>query len=187
MVGEDTNTALAGDCDYMEKPSTVPWFTTGGEDSYEISEQGIVCQPYITDICVSLVYPTHDLDYQTKKSQIIYAFNKFSNDRHVSYTKDILIFESSDINSYSKEMYRSLNDYSNLNYCEDPTDVEIEKSFSNSYAMYFVHGHSNPSGTDLNADIDGWFSADYLDELDTPFFGADGCLMMIFWGCLIDS
>ena len=31
MVGEDINTALAGDSDYMEKPSTIPWLTLGGD------------------------------------------------------------------------------------------------------------------------------------------------------------
>lgn len=181
MVGEDTDTALGGDSGYMKKPSTVPWFTTGGEDSYEVSEQGIVCQPYTMDICVSLIYPTHDLDYQIKKSQIIYAFNKFSNERQISYPKEILVFESSDINSYSKETYRGLNTNGNLYYREDPTDMEIEKSFFDSYAMYYVHGHSNPSGTDVAANEGGWFSANDLDELDTPFFGADGCYVGGWW------
>lgn len=181
MVGEDTNTALGGDSNYMKKPSIVPWFTTGGEDSYEMSEQGIVCQPYTMDICISLIYPTSSLDYQIKKSQITYAFDKFSNQRRVSYFKDILVFESSDINSYSMEMYQGLDNYGNLYYSEDPTDIEIRRSLAGSYSMYFVHGHSNPSGTDLNANDGGWFSADTVDELDTPFFGADGCYVGGWW------
>ena len=41
MVGEDLNTALGGDCDYLEQPSTLPWSTLGGTTTYELTEQGI--------------------------------------------------------------------------------------------------------------------------------------------------
>ena len=180
MVGEDTDTALGGLNNYMKKPSVVPWFTTGGDESYDLSEQGIICQPYTIDICISLIYPTAALDYQTKKSQIIDAFNKFSVKRN-NVNDDILVFESSDINYYSKEIYQSLENYQNLYYRQDPSDEEIKKSFDETYLMYLVHGHSNPSGTDVNAGEDGWFSADCLDKLDTPFFGADGCYVSGWW------
>ena len=177
MVGEDIDTALAGDYDYMEKPSTVPWSTIGGKAAYEISERGVVSKPYTTDICVSLLYPTHTLDYQTKKSQIIYAFNKFCTHRNSYYLEDMLAFESSDINKNSKSIYLSLSDYKDFNYVEDPSDLEVKMSLNKAYSMYFVHGHSNPSGTDIN----GWFSADNIDQLDTPFFGADGCYVNGWW------
>ncbi len=177
MVGEDIDTALAGDYDYMEKPSTVPWSTIGGEAAYEISERGVVSKPYTTDICVSLLYPTHTLDFQTKKSQIIYAFNKFCTQRNSYYLKDMLAFESSDINKNSKSIYLSLSDYEDFNYVEDPSDLEVKMSLDKAYSIYLVHGHSNPSGTDIN----GWFSADNIDQLDTPFFGADGCYVNGWW------
>jgi len=185
MVGEDTDTVLAGDSDYMEKPSIVPWFTTGGVDAYEVSEQAIVSRPYEMDICISLMYPTHDLDYQTKKSQIISAFDKFSIQRHVEFDSDILVFESSDINTNSKEMYKGLDEYGDLIYTEDASS--ITESLDGSYSMYYVHGHSNPAGTDVNADDGGWFSADNVDELDTPFFGADGCYVGGWWSDKSDN
>lgn len=187
MVGEDTDTALGGDYDYMEKPSTIPWSTTGGEDKYEVSEQGVVCKPYAMDICISLLYPTHNLDYQTKKTHIIFAFEKFSTQRNISCSKEVMIFESSDINTYSKDLYHQLEAYGNVYYSEDPTDEEIGISLSGSYAMYYVHGHSNPSGTMINADGNGWFSADMVDELDTPFFGADGCYVSGWWSDQSDT
>ena len=187
MVGEDTDTAFGGDSDYMEKPSIVPWYTIGGVDAYEVSEQGIVSRPYEMDICISLMYPTHDLDYQTKKSHIIAAFNKFSNQRHVGFDGDILVFESSDINTNSEEMYKGLDEYGKLRYREDPTESEIIESLDKSYLMYYVHGHSNPAGTDVNAGEDGWFSADNVDELDTPFFGADGCYVGGWWSDKSDN
>jgi len=181
MVGEDTDTALGGDYDYMNKPSTIPWSTIGGEDAYEMSEQGIICQPYKMDICISLIYPTNELDYGTKKSQIIDAFDKFSNQRHVYHSKKILVFESSDINTYSKEIYKNLADYGNLHYHEDPSSLEISKSLTESYLMYFVHGHSNPAMTKVNPHEDGLFSADNVDEIDAPLFGADGCYVNGWW------
>jgi len=187
MVGEDIDTALAGDSDYMEKPSTVPWSTVGGEAAYELSEQGVVSKPYTTDICISLLYPTHALDYQTKKSQIIYAFNKFSINRSSYYPEDMLAFESSDINKNSKDIYQSLSSYGNLNYFKDPSDLEVKTSLFKVYSMYLVHGHSNPSGTDINANKGGWFSADNIDQLDTPFFGADGCYVNGWWSDQTDA
>ena len=181
MVGEDIDTALGGSNSYMKKPSTVPWETIGGEDSYEQSIHGIVCKPYQIKICISLIYPTSDQDFFTKKQQIINAFNKFSSQRKIRLDKQILAFESSDINTNSKEIYNSIGNYGNLYYKQDPTDLEIEKSKTFSYSMYFVHGHSNPSGTDTAAGIDGWFSADYVDQIDTPLFGADGCYVGGWW------
>jgi len=186
MVGEDIDTALSGDCDHMEKPSTVPWFTTGGEDAYEFSEQGIVCKPYTMDICVSLVYPTHELSYQIKKSQIISAFDKFSKQRDDYTFDDVLVFESSAINMRSKEIYQKIGSYGTLLYGEDPNDVEIGDSLGGSYSMYYVHGHSNPSGTDFNVD-DGWFSAALVDDLNTPLFGADGCYVGGWWSNQLDN
>jgi hypothetical protein len=187
MVGEDTDTAVGGLNNYMKKPSLVPWFTTGGEDSYDLSEQGIICKPYIMDICISLIYPTGVLDYQSKKTQIISAFNKFCNIRNISNNNNITVFEGSDINYYSKQMYQDLKYYSNLSYKEDPTEEEIKTSFDESHLMYYVHGHSNPSGTDVNLNSSGWFSADYLDNIDTPFFGADGCYVGGWWSDNPDS
>ena len=175
MVGEDTDTALAGDLDYMEKPSIVPWYTTGGVEAYEVSDQGIVSKPYTMDICISLLYPTSTLDYQTKKTQIISAFHKFTTQRQVTFDSDILVFESSELNKHSKDIYQSLDQYGNLLYSEDPTESEIIKSLDDSYSMYYIHGHSNPAGTDVNADESGWFSAESVDAIDTPFFAADGC------------
>jgi len=186
MVGEDIDTALSGDCNYMEKPSTVPWFTTGGEDAYEISEQGVVCKSYVMDICISLIYPTHELSYQTKKSQIVSAFGKFC-ERDIYSFDNVLVFESSAINTCSKETYQQISGYGTLIYNEDPNDSEIGDSLDESYSMYYVHGHSNPSGTYLNKLDGGWFSAAIVDEIETPFFGADGCYVGGWWSKQIDN
>jgi len=177
MVGEDIDTAFAGDSDFMEKISTVPWYTIGGEKSYEISDHGIVSKPYVMDICISLLYPTSTLEYHLKKSYIIDAFNKFSNQRDVVFDSDILVFENSDINKYSKEIYQKLGSFEKLFYKEDPSGVEVKNSLEKQYSMYYVHGHSNPAGTDINE----WFSAENVNDINSPFFAADGCYVNGWW------
>ncbi len=187
MVGEDIDTALSGDSDYMEKPSIVPWYTTGGKDAYEVSEQGIISKPYTMNICISLLYPTSALDYQTKKLQIISSFEKFTTQRKVAFDSDIFVFESSELSKHSKDIYQSLDNYGNLQYTEDPTESEIIDALDESYSMFYVHGHSNPAGTDVNADKSGWFSAENVDTIETPFFAADGCYVGGWWSNQIDN
>jgi hypothetical protein len=46
-----------------------------------------------------------------------------------------------------------------------------------SYSMYYVHGHSNPAGTDISK----WFSAENVDEVQAPIFAADGCYVGGWW------
>jgi hypothetical protein len=180
MLGEDIDTPLAGDCDYMEKPSTVPWFTTGGKNAYETTQQGIISKPYKIDICISLLYPTHELDYVSKKLQIINVFEKFSK-RNSEYFEDISVFESSDINTKSKQIYQNINTYANLDYNQDPNNNELIKSLDEYHSMYYIHGHSNPSGTSINSKEKIWFSANNIENIKTPFFGADGCYVSGWW------
>jgi len=186
MVGEDTDTALAGSTSYMRKPSTIPWETIGGKDSYDTIDNKVVCKSYKIEVCISLLYPTSDLGYEVKKMQIIDAFNKFSSKRNIAFDKETLVFESSELSTNSKELYIGM-DCKNLTYKQDPTDIDIKQSLDSSYSMYFVHGHSNPSGTDLSEGKDGWFSADILDCLDAHLFGADGCYVGGWWSNIKDS
>jgi hypothetical protein len=182
MVGEDLNTALGGDCDHLEQPSTLPWSTLGGTTTYELTEQGIICKPTTLNICISLLYPTHDLSYEQKKSSIISAFHKFTIQRHTTNPNSIRVFESSDLNTNSKAIYQKLSDHGTLSYTEDATDPDISASLTEPYTAYFVHGHSTPAGTDVNAQKNiGWFTAETLDTLQTPFFGADGCYAGGWW------
>ena len=181
MVGEDLDTPLAGDSDYLEKPSIVPWFTTGGTETYEITEQGIISKSYQMDICISLLYPTHELDYLSKKNQIINAFEKFSTQRDHKLTHDISVFESKDLNTNSKEIYQQIDEKTHLNYMENPGQEDINQITRNTHSMLFIHGHSNPSGTYINGDQRIWFSAEQLDLIETPFFGADGCYVSGWW------
>jgi hypothetical protein len=180
FVGEDTSTALSGDTDGMEKPSLVPWFTTGGVKAYEITKEGIVSKPYKMDICISLIYPISELDYNKKQHQIITIFEKFSNRTNEKINK-INVFESREINTNSKSIYKNISLVKKLNYIENPTRFDIFNSSKHYYSMYYIHGHSNPSGTILNSEQVTWFSADDIELIKTPIFGVDGCYASGWW------
>lgn len=191
MVGEDIDTALSGDIDFQEIPSTVPWYTTGLENGYTISEAGVHGLPYEIKICISLIYPTSDLDYTVKASQIISAFNKFANNRDIYFKGDVLAFLDSGLasshNGECREIYQNIGNYCNLYYKEDPTQKEVVRSLLDSYSMYFIYGHSCPSYTELHPMDIVNFYASYLDYLDVPFFGASGCYVGGWWSNELDN
>jgi hypothetical protein len=188
MVGEDLNTALGGDTDHLEQPSILPWETLGGSAAYETADQGIIAKPSTIQICISLLYPPQRLTYEQKKDSLIFAFQKFTTQRHQPLQDTIQVFESSSLNTYSRPLYQHLADYSPLIYIEDATPTELTDSLMNYSSAFFVHGHSNPSGTDITAQPNtGWFPAETLNTLQTPFFGADGCYVGGWWSIEKDN
>ncbi len=188
MVGEDLNTALGGDTDYLEQPSTLPWATLGGTAAYETAVEGIIAKPTTIHLCISLLYPPQGLSYDQKKSDLIFAFNKFTTQRHQPFPNTIQVFESSDLNTYSHALYQHLNEFSQLSYTEDATTKQMTSALQTATAAFFVHGHSTPSGTDIAAKKKtGWFTVENLDSLNTPFFGADGCYVAGWWSTQKDN
>jgi hypothetical protein len=188
MVGEDISTALGGDADYLEQPSILPWACLGGNQTYDVSKQGIICQPTKIDICISLLYPTHELPFQQKKSDIIAVFHKFATQRHSTNPNNIKVFESSSLNTNSKALYQKLETYGSVSYTEDATGEDLSASLQLTYRAFFVHGHSTPAGTDVNTHQNlGWFPTKYLDYLQTPIFGADGCYVGGWWSNHTDN
>jgi hypothetical protein len=182
MVGEDLNTALAGDTDYLEQPSTLPWATLGGTTAYESTDQGITAKQTTIQLCISLLYPPQTLPYEQKKESILFAFHKFTTQRHQTSHDTIKVLESSDLNTYSKTIYQQLSQHATLDYDEDATTASITSCINTPYTAFFVHGHSNPSGTDVNAEKNnGWFPAENLNNINTPLFGADGCYTAGWW------
>jgi hypothetical protein len=196
MVGEDMDTALTADLfseafSAAESPSTAPWSTTGGEnltglyipgeeDTYTIDlyEGGDLVSSHkqMINIAISLIYPTHSLSYQTKSSQIISVFDKFSENRARLYPRDMRVFvQDQRITEDPKlyEIYQTLKNYGDLLYKEGATQLEINESLTKSYRMYSISGHSMPGYTGLG--VDSGFSTDYLNELNTPLFTAAGC------------
>jgi len=175
MVGEDIDTPIGGRYKNIEKPSIIPWSTIGGEDAYKVLDKKIISKPYNAKICISLLYPPSELSYEVKKTQIIQVFQKFSENREQKYNNKILVMESSSINKESKHIYQSLNKIGNLNYQKNPDRKKILETLNQDYSLYMIHGHSNPLGTNLNLNKEGWFSAENIDSINAPFFAADGC------------
>jgi hypothetical protein len=180
MVGEDIDTAIAGSHDHLAKPSTVPWYTTGRITSYQIQDNQIIAQPYRMNLCISLLYPTSTLPYETKKDQLVNAFTKFSTQRYYQYTKTITVLESEQLSSASTSLYQHLDQFGLLTNQIEPTSTQLSTAINNPSSFFFVHGHSNPSGTELSAQHT-WFSTDILDSLQSPVFGADGCYTNGWW------
>jgi len=188
MVGEDLDTALAGDSDHLEQPSILPWATLGGPSAYDITNQGIIAKPSTISLCISLLYPPSQFSYEQKKDALLFAFEKFTTQRHHPLQQSIRVFESSNLNIHSKTLYQDLADYTSLEYTEDATSLELTDSYIHPYSAFFVHGHSNPSGTDISADPHtGWFPTETLTTLTTPFFGADGCYVAGWWSLQKDN
>jgi hypothetical protein len=207
MVGEDINTLVGSDSEdiLIEDPSTTPWATTGGEfseqdylDSNRPLTDFVNCyfvgSSHINriNIAISLLYPTHDLDYETKSNQIVTAFEKFSRDRNKRYSNNIKVFLSPFVSeveqisiNYSglnisldecegeKEVYGSLEGYGNLDIAEAPNLSEVNESLDREYMMYSVFGHANPSFTTLNEGV--YFKAAMVDNLKTPLLTVGGC------------
>ena len=192
MVGEDINIAKNADWDYVESPSTTPWETVGGESRYYFDENND-CHSgsagnYTFEICISLIRPTSKFNYYRKSWQIVKVFNKFSKNRKITFTSDILVFtDSENPNHYRshREVCENLSKFGDLYYKEDPPNFEVIKSLLGTYSIYYVNGHSNPSLTDVTNDeytkTKGNFYARYLDFLKTPFFMAGGCYVDGWW------
>ena len=186
MVGEDIDTALYCDKHYNEAPSTIPWETIGGESRYYFDEKGCTSSGeyanYTFEICISLIYPTH-FSFNFKKSlEIAKVFLKFSRNRKIAYTGDILAFVGSKdidkpVNKEKRDIYQSLDQYCDLYYSENPSPYEIKASLFSKYSVYSVFGHSNPGHTAVNytKNCTQYFEARYLNYLNTPFFMASGC------------
>jgi len=178
MVGEDIDTALYADLDYMEAPTVTPWTTL---DEYTIEELGIKNEVQEIHVAISLLYPTSVLEYQKKVQQIVDVFLKFSKNRGKIYPKKSIVFTSS-AGMHAREIdpryktYQIINNYSNLYYKEDPDQEEISSSLQEQYMIYFVGGHAGPNTVQPNAqDFTVNFWDNNLNSLSVPIFLASGC------------
>ena len=180
MVGEDLDTPCSGCHDSIERPSTVPWYTIGGESRYEQTDHTIIAKPYLMDVCVALLYPPITLPYETKKTQLTDAFTKFTQ-RYHPFTNELTVLESSAFTSISKQLYTQLGAFGDLTYLTDPAQPDLQTTLRHPCSLYLVHGHSNPSGTSLNMNHTLWFSAATVDAVDAPLFAADGCYVNGWW------
>jgi len=130
------------------------------------------------DIVISLLYPTHELNYQTRSQQIRLAFEKFSKNRTEIYSKASVMFTDT-----AKEIARQLlNQYGNAYYKVKPTIEELTSTLDGEYMLYFVAGHGAPSGVyPSEPDFSVVFGSEDLNSLNTPIFLASGCHTQSWW------
>jgi hypothetical protein len=183
MVGEDIDTALKHDYQGSECPSTVPWFTLGkeahthplGKDEYTYPSTGVQSYDSEMKIAVSLLYPSHNLDYQVKSNQIASVFKKFSTDRNHSWNKDsnVFISLSKDFTSgYAVKDFPALSVFGNLNFKIGPLRSEIQESLNKPFMAYFVFGHAAYNTVNLESSS---FNSNDLDIINSPLVGIGGC------------
>jgi len=178
MVGEDIDTVLGDDRDYEEAPRISHWLTL---ENIVTEENGHMVSPkhyYRVDITISLLYPTHELGYQTKSEHIVRAFEKFSKNRNKIYPKEsIVLSDPLTMMPWEEEAYRLFGNYSNLVYKKNPSESDISSSLQRQYMIYSAAGHGGPMTINVNPDEGATFEVDYLDHLNTPIFMGDGCFV----------
>jgi len=130
------------------------------------------------DILISFLYPTHELNYETRSQQIRLAFEKFSKNRTKIYSKASVMFTD----TAKERASQLLNQYGNAYYKEKPTTEELTSTLNGEYMLYFVAGHGTPSGAyPSEPDFSVVFGSEDLNSLNTPIFLASGCHTQSWW------
>jgi len=202
MVGEDINTALSAEAWGQEAPSITPWATNDNYTMIRVPETMVITDDTDktsetlkgwkvlgelkkVDVVISLLYPPHNLDYQTRAQQIRSVFEKFSENRNKIHQKETVIFVDPELKS-AKELHQTLLDllggHSEIYSKEAPTEEEIAGTLNREYMLYVVDGHGTPSAVQTSPPPNrSDFYLTYLSSLNTPLFVAGGCYTGGWW------
>jgi len=216
MVGEDIRTVLKAEVNNEDAPSIELWselneniryvvydeynkiiqagITEFTEDSTveEIDEiiggksQVSTHSPFTPEVAVSLIYPSTSLSYNQRKNKIINVFDKFSKNRNIDYTNNILVFDYNLATSatepdfmFHRSDIEGLSELGNLNRdhnCEINSDSNsCNFHLEDNYMFYGVYGHGTPMIVQVsNKNIQAFKYEDMLN-LKSPIFVAKGC------------
>ncbi len=200
MVGEDIDTAVKAEAWGQEAPSIIPWATNDDYTMIRVPEEMVITDDIDktsetlkgwkvvgglkrVDVAISLLYPPHNLDYQTRAQLISSVFEKFSENRNKIYPKKTVIFVDPAI---WKELPQTLLDlldgHSETYHKEPPIQEEIEGTLNGEYMLYVVEGHGRPDEVETSPPPNrSDFYAKYLSSLNTPLFLAGGCYTEGWW------
>lgn len=152
IIGEDTPTALRAELSGQEMPSTVPFYTTGGEDAYTINKGRITGNIYKCSIPTSLIFLNHDNSYDKKKNEIISTLNKFSTNRNniaETYGNKVVSYVSVEGEGIGRSgadyIYSSIEPLGDLTQYEDAGQSIVDKVLIGEYKMVSAFGHACPS------------------------------------------
>jgi len=205
MVGEDIDTALFSETlGGQENPSITPWATNDDyrmwrkpwetlvitDDTDKTSEAlkgwKVIKELKRVDVVISLLYPSHNLDYQTRVQLLRSAFEKFSENRNEIYRKEAVIFADPEIKTAREASQALLDLLSKYNikvyYKDPPTREEILGTLTGEYMLYLIDAHANPSMVGVSTPLPSDFYAQDLSSLNTSLFVAGGCYSAGWWG-----
>lgn len=168
IIGEDILLPVKGSYNDMVKPTIKPWATISNNDVESI-------------ISISLLQPMKDLDYQTKKNDILNMLHRFTYQRNMKQTNQVTILEASDINYYSEHSYINLTQKYNGMYIEDPSVHEVNQLIKDNHDLFIVHGHSNPSQTKISSGESLFFHASSVPLVKSSVLCIDGCYVSGWW------
>lgn len=195
MIGEDIKTPVIYDGDDgtngQEQPMPAPWSDVD-ENLTAYSCPSMECaRDYTSDVAISFLYPTASLEYEIKKEKIIFALNKFA-EQKTNYDENIQILMSKEMSvgpgnygigfsgGYGK-LYLS----GNLDFLVNPSQGKIVESLAKRWKIFGVEGHANSLRTVIN-DEALWpnsektrtedFTVENLKTLNTALYMSNGCL-----------
>ena len=99
------------------------------------------------DRAVAFLMPNNDNSYETKKSQLIGSFNKFSIDRNKQHIDDVYAFISKEEVIFDHEIAvieGEIPKIGNVHLFEDADRTTLESVLYNECKMFVASGHSHP-------------------------------------------
>lgn len=176
MVGEDIDIAISqtrGGVYPAMVPCTTPWYLVGGEDTYTLdSSNHVVDEGVHINIPTSIVYPSYNDQYLTKKQQIISVFNKFSTNRNFDYGNDILYMENYQFDNCRQ--YQTYPPKFGVVTCAiTPSEEELEHLITTPNKLFCINAHGSPHDVNL---VNSFFNADeHAYFVNAPFIAFASC------------
>lgn len=177
MVGEDIDTAISFAGPTYMVPCTAPWYLVGGASTYALNGYGhVVDAPAYINIPTSLMYPSCNDSYQTKKQQMISTFYKFSINRNADYGNDIIFLHDEEFRCNYQTYPPDIGDVTCIT---NPNIGEIEQSINTEYKMFCVNGHGTPHTVNLVNSV--FYAHEHARIANTPFMAFTACKTHGWW------
>ena len=178
MVGED----MAGDDDVFHNSSgmkcgqaIVPWCTLSEIHFSPACDRKVVLSIIRVDVPISLLYPNSGDSYRTKKTELVSAFIKFSENRDKVYTNNVLAFcdDSESIDVLDK-LEDKLPIMGNTNITVNPTQSGVDDSMLENYKFFGAFGHGSPYTVAVTPS-ESYFNVPRAEIVKTPMLMVHGC------------
>ena len=181
MVGEDMSENLnvfVTSIDRKCHQSIVPWCTHYAYSTVTSCPAQVVLSLIKVNIPTSLLYPNFNDSYETKRSQLISVFNKFSSNRNKDYTNDVLAFcDDSKSIRVVDILENELPTIGDTDITINPSQDTIDASVDGEYALFVAAGHANPLGVVVTP------NSPHMAAVDITHIKNINCPLIILYGC----